>query len=62
VTVVNTNIGGGRRGEDLTLIFKRVISLSNGDREITGGVRFQVGMPEEKVRGTTATEAEIERA
>lgn len=62
MTVVNTNVGGGRGGKDLTLILKGVISLSDGYGEITGSVRFQVGVPEKKIRGTTTSKAIIERA
>lgn len=61
MSVVDTDVGGRRGGKYLTLIFKAVISLSNSDGEITGGVRFQVGVPEKKIGGTATSEAIIER-
>lgn len=62
VAVVDADVSGRRRGEDLALIFETVIGLSDGDGEVTGGVRFQVGVPEKSVSTTTASEATIERS
>lgn len=59
VAVVDTDVGGGGRGEDLALIFETVIGLSDGDREVAGGVRLQVAMPKKSVATAAASEATI---
>lgn len=62
VAVVDADVSGEGGGEDLALIFEAVIGLSDGDGEVAGGVGFEVGVPEETVGATTASEATVERA
>lgn len=45
MAVVDADVGGGGRGEDLALVLEARIGLNDGDGEITGGVRLQIGMP-----------------
>lgn len=52
MAIVDTDVGGGGRRKDLALIFEAGIGLSNGDGEITGGMRLQVGVPEKTVAST----------
>lgn len=47
VAIVDANVGGGRRGEDLTLVLHAGIGLYSGDREVAGGVRLQVNVPQQ---------------
>lgn len=47
--VVDTDVGGGRRREHLTLILERRIGLNDGDGEVPGGVRLEVHVPHESI-------------
>ena len=49
MAVVDADVGGRRRGEDLALVFQGGIGLHDGDREVAGGVRLQVHVPQQPV-------------
>lgn len=49
VAVVDADVGGGGGGKNLALILEAGIGLSNGDGEVAGGVRLEVGVPEKAV-------------
>lgn len=59
VAVVDADVRGGGRSEDLTLILKTVIGLRDGDGEVAGGVWFKVSVPEKSVG--VSPETAIER-
>lgn len=46
MTVVDADVRGIRGGKHLTLILETGIGLNDGNREVPGGVRFQVHMPQ----------------
>ena len=60
VAVVDADVGGGRRGEYLTLVFQRRISLNHRNRVVAGRVRLQVPVPQKSI-AAAAAEAPLQR-
>lgn len=61
MTIVDTNVGSTRRGEDLALIFKTIVSLHDGDGEIAGSVGFKVSVPHESISTGSNAKTTFER-
>lgn len=61
MTIVDANVGSKRRGEDLALIFETVVSLHDGDGEITGSVGFKVSVPHESIPTSSNAKTTFER-
>jgi hypothetical protein len=55
MTIVDTNIGGGRWSKDLALVFEARISLDHRDGVIPRSVWLEVRMPEKPITATTST-------